>query len=158
MTQHHAVEITLTRPATIAELRRAGRAVPLAADAERTRLMALQRAKSPGRALRTMRRRLGGLLPIDVLTTHYPDRHGCVRLNLTLSRTARAAIRQAAALTGRRPQDLLSHSVTTAVARHQRERAQHLAAHLEGMLAHHTPEEMLAGISALLSHRVPPPP
>ncbi|MGW6598282.1 hypothetical protein [Streptomyces sp. NPDC055036] len=132
--------------------------MPLAADAERTRLMALQRAKSPGRALRSVRRRLGGLLPIDVLTTHYPDRHGCVRLNLTLSRTARTAIRRAAALRGQRPQDFLSHSVTTAVARHQQQRAQHLAAHLERTLAHHTPAEVLAGIGTLLGRRVPPSP
>lgn len=41
MTRHHAIEITLTWSATAAELHRACRAVPLATNAERTRLMAL---------------------------------------------------------------------------------------------------------------------
>ncbi|WP_327347022.1 hypothetical protein [Streptomyces europaeiscabiei] len=67
MTAHHAIEIVLTRPATVDELRRAHSAARLAANADRTRLLALQRAKSPGRALRALRRQLDALLPIDVL-------------------------------------------------------------------------------------------
>ncbi|MEU0818690.1 hypothetical protein [Streptomyces mirabilis] len=70
MTPHHAIEIALTRPATAAELQRARRTVALAANAERTRLMAVQQARSPGRALHRLRHHLDALLPIDVLTTH----------------------------------------------------------------------------------------
>ena len=157
MTPHHAIEVNLTRPATTAELHRACRTVPLAANAERTRLMAMQRAKSPGRALRQLRRRLDALLPIDVLTTHYPDHRGQVRLNVAFSHAAHTAIRRAAATRGQRPQDFLSQSVTAAVARHERERAQRLTAQLEGLLAHHTAEEVLAcTASTLLGHRLPP--
>ncbi|MGW0631929.1 hypothetical protein [Streptomyces sp. NPDC002758] len=106
MTAHHAIEIVLTRPATVEELRRAHSAARLAANTDRTRLLALQRAKSPGRALRALRRQLDALLPIDVLTSHYPDQYGQVLLNLTLSNTARTAIRRAAATRGQRPQGL----------------------------------------------------
>lgn len=97
MTSRHAIEILLTRPATDGELDRARRTVPLAANRDRTRLMAVHPAKTPSRALQSLRRRLHHLLPIDVLTTHYPDQHGQVVLNLELSRTARAVI------TGPRP-------------------------------------------------------
>ncbi|MFJ4633402.1 hypothetical protein [Streptomyces sp. NPDC088847] len=94
MTPHHAVEIALTRPATPGELRLAGRGVPLAANADRTRLMAVQGARSPGGALHGLRRRLDALLPIDVLSTHYPDRHGQVLLNVALGHAADRALRR----------------------------------------------------------------
>ncbi|NUK06841.1 hypothetical protein HRW23_08700 [Streptomyces lunaelactis] len=126
MTAHHAIEITLTRPATGCELRLARRAVPLGTNTARTRLLALQRAKTPGRALRVLRHRLDALLPIDVLTTHYPDRQGCVLLNFALSHTARTAIRHAAAARSQRPRDFLSQTVTDAVALHKEERARRL--------------------------------
>ncbi|WP_405842588.1 hypothetical protein [Streptomyces sp. NBC_01518] len=156
MTPHHAVEVTLTRPATAAELHRARRAVPLAANAERTRLMAVQQARSPGRALHRLRRRLNALLPIDVLTTHYPDHRGQVRLNVALSRTTLTAVHRAADAEGQRPQDFLSRSVTAAVARHEGERAQRLMAQLERLMAHHTAEELLVcAASTLVAHRVP---
>lgn len=157
MTPHHAIEITLTRPATGAELHRAGRTVPLAVNAERTRLMALLRAKSPGHALRTVRLRLDALLPIDILSTHYPDHRGQVRLNVTLDHAARTAVCRAAATRGQRPQDFLSQSVAAAVARHERERAQRLTAQLEELHAHYSAEEVLiCAASSLLGRRVPP--
>jgi uncharacterized protein (DUF1778 family) len=159
VTPHHAIEITLTRPATAAELHRARRTVALAANAERTRLMAVQQARSPGRALHRLRLQLDTLLPIDVLTTHYPDHRGQVRLNVTLSRATSTAIRRAAATRGQRPQDFLGQRVTAAVARHERERAQRLTAQLEELLAHHTTEEVLAcTASTLLAHRLTPGP
>lgn len=55
MTAHHAIEIALTRPATPRELSRACHVVPLGANTDFTRLLALQRAKTPGRALRVLR-------------------------------------------------------------------------------------------------------
>ncbi|WP_189880032.1 hypothetical protein [Streptomyces bluensis] len=159
MTSHHAVEIVLTRPLTAGELKRAGRSVPLAANADRTRLMAVQRAYSPGNALHVLRRRLGSRLPIDVLSTHYPDRHGQVRLNVAFSRSAEAAIRQAAAALGQRPKEFLGQSVTAALARQQQDRCRLLEIRLQGLLAHHTPEEVLACAATALSsrhHRCPP--
>ncbi|WP_406318559.1 hypothetical protein [Streptomyces sp. NBC_00118] len=153
MTAHHAIEITLTRPATAGELRRARRAVPLATNTDHTRLLTLQRAKTSRRALRVLRHRLDALLPIDVLTTHYPDREGCVLLNLALSNTVRTTIRHAAAARGQRPRDFLSQTVADAVARRKEEHARHLTTQLEGLLIEHTPEELLlCTASALLSH------
>lgn len=149
MTGHHAVEIALTRPATDDELCRARRVVALASDTSRTRLLALQRAKTPGRALRALRHRLDAVLPIDVLTTHYPDRQGRVMMNVALSPTARTTVRRTAAACGQRPRDFLRQVVTDAVARHSEERARHL----EELLAEHTPEELLlCAVSALLRH------
>ncbi|WP_349636910.1 DUF6083 domain-containing protein [Streptomyces mirabilis] len=95
----HAIEITLTRPGTDCELRRARRIAAPASNNDRTRLLTLQHAKTHGRALRALRRRLDAVLPIDVLTTHYPDRQGRVLLKRALSRTARtpsARLRQSA--------------------------------------------------------------
>ncbi|MEV6594555.1 hypothetical protein [Streptomyces acidicola] len=160
MNSHHAVEITLTRPLTPGELKRASRNVPLAANADRTRLMAVQRAHSPGNALHVLRRRLGSRLPIDVLSTHYPDRHGQVRLNIAFSRSAMTAIRQAAAASGQRPKEYLSQSVTAALARQQQDRLRLLQIRLKDLLVNHTPEEVLAcAASSLLGrhhYRRPP--
>jgi len=158
VTLHHAIEIALTRPATDDELRRARRVVALASDTSRTRLLALQRAKTPGRALRALRHRLDAVLPIDVLTTHYPDRQGQVLLNVALSPTVRTTVRRAAAARAQRPRDFLGQVVTDAVARHGEERARHLTSRLEELLVEHTPEELLlCTASTLLSrpHRWP---
>ncbi|WP_406129056.1 hypothetical protein OHQ89_46370 [Streptomyces canus] len=153
MTAHHAIEITLTRPATDCELRRARRVVALAGNSDSTRLLTLQRARTPGRALRALRYRLNGVLPIDVLTTHYPDRHGRVLLNFALSHTARTTIRQAAEACGQRPRDFLKQTVIDAVAQHKEERVRRLMTRFEGLLTQHTPEELLAcAASTLLRH------
>lgn len=153
MTSQYAIEILLTRAATNGELHRARRTVPLAANAERTRLMAVHPAKTPGRALRSLRRRLHHLLPIDVLTTHYPDQHGQVLLNLEFSPTARAAIGQAAAARGQWPGDFVGQSVTAALERNERERSRQLTAQLEDLLALHSSEDVLACTAHVLLHR-----
>ncbi|MFG2134782.1 hypothetical protein ACGFNV_44510 [Streptomyces sp. NPDC048751] len=156
MNRHHAVEVILTQPVTSGELRHSCRIVPLAANADRTRLMALQRAHSPGGALHMLRRRLGSLLPIDVLTSHYPNRHGHILLNVDLKHTAAAAIRQAATVRGQRPQDFLGRCVTDALAEHEQRRRRLLEARLEDLLVHHPPEDILACAGSLLDRRRPP--
>ncbi|MFJ8138360.1 MULTISPECIES: hypothetical protein [Streptomyces] len=153
MTAHHAIEIALTRPATDDELCRARRVVALANDTSRTRLLALQRARTPGRALRALRHRLDAMLPIDVLTTHYPDRHGRVLLNISLSPATRTVVRRAASARGQRPRDFLSEIITDAVARHGEERARHLASRLEELLVDHAPEELLLCAAHALHRR-----
>ncbi|MDX2600284.1 hypothetical protein PV330_09585 [Streptomyces caniscabiei] len=150
MTSYHAIEILLTRPATNGELHRARRTVPLAANADRTRLMAVHPAKTPGRALRSLRRRLHQLLSIDVLTIHYPDQHGQVLLNLELSRTARATIRQVAAISGQRPEDFIGRSVTEALDRNERARHRQLTEQLEDLVALHSSEDVLACTAHIL--------
>ncbi|AZQ32126.1 hypothetical protein EJ357_47590 [Streptomyces cyaneochromogenes] len=157
---HHAVEITLTRPAAPGEIRHARHRVPLAANADRTRLMVVHSAHGPGRALHGLRRRLGPWLPIDVLTTHYPDRHGQVLLNVDLdSATHEVLCRDASAL-GQRPQDVLGRRVRAALDRDARERAERLEDRLASLLAHHTPEEVLASAARRVGcrhHRCAPP-
>ncbi|MFB7655017.1 MULTISPECIES: hypothetical protein [unclassified Streptomyces] len=157
MTPHHAVEITLTRPAAPGELRDARCGVPLAASADRTRLMTLYSARSPGGALHGVRRRLGARLPVDVLTTHYPDHRGQVLLNVALPHSADKALRQAAAVLGQRPQDLLQRRVTTVLAQDAREHARRLEARLENLLADHTPDEVLSCVAGLLYRHQRPP-
>jgi hypothetical protein len=152
VTAHHAIEITLTRPASDCELRRARRLVALASNNDRTRLLTLQRAKTSGRALRTLRCRLDAVLPIDVLTTHYPDRQGCVLLNFALSHHARTTIGLAADVCGQRPRDFLRQIVIDAVAQYKEDRVRRLMTRFEGLLVQHSPEELLAcAASTLLS-------
>ncbi len=163
MTAHHAIEILLTRPITPGELGHLRRGVAVAANADRTRLMTVHAGRSPRRALHTLRRRLGTQLPIDVLTTHYPDKHGQVLLNVALGHRTNQLLRQAAAATGQRPRDVLRERVTEAVARDEQRRAQLLTARLEDLLAQYTPEEVLACAAAGLLHsrqrrRTPPEP
>ncbi|MFF3245943.1 hypothetical protein ACFYWY_19905 [Streptomyces sp. NPDC002870] len=90
-----------------------------AANADPTRLMTVQRSKSPGRALHRLRRRLDTVLPIDVLTAHYPDRHGHLLLNVALSRHADTQIRREAAALGLRTGDVLAERITAGLARKQ---------------------------------------
>jgi hypothetical protein len=124
--------------------------VQFAASADRTRLMTVQSSTSPGRALHRLRRRLCTVMPIDVLSTHYPDRHGRVLLNVDLGRDINSAIHREAAATGQRPQDVLGERITTALTRERRERRHRLEARLNGLLAEHTPEDVLACAVALL--------
>jgi hypothetical protein len=152
---HYAIEITLTRPVSSRELHRARQRVALAENADRTRLMTVQRAKSPSSALNRMRHRLDGQLPIDVLATHYPDRGGRLLLNVDLGRTATKAVRRAAAANGQRPGDLFGRRLAQDIERRQQERHRRLAAHLESLLHQHSPEEVLACAASLLSRRLP---
>ncbi|EKX65602.1 hypothetical protein [Streptomyces ipomoeae] len=153
MTPYHAVEITLTRPASLGELRHARRRVPLDANADRTRMMVVHSAPSPGGALHLLRRRLGTRLPIGLLTTHYPSRRGKVLLNIALSHAADRALHRDAAVVGQRPQDVLSQRVTAALAQNAQERVRHLEDRLESLLARHAPEEVLACVTSSVLSR-----
>lgn len=147
------MEIVLTRSATRRELHRACRAVPLVANADRTRLMTVRPAKSPGRALRSLRHELDRLLPIDVLTTHYPDASGKVLINLVLTRATRSVIRQAAAVHGQKPAEFVARIVGAAVERDKQDRAQQLAVQLRGLLVHYAPEDVLTCTARILLDR-----
>ncbi|WP_308313521.1 hypothetical protein [Streptomyces sp. G1] len=71
---------------------RAGRHLPLAANHDATRLMTLVESKTPHQAARRLRHRVGALLPIDVITTHYPDADHTVLLNVAFSPAAHDAL------------------------------------------------------------------
>lgn len=118
--------------------------------------MAVHPGKTPGRALQSLRRQLHQLLPIDVLTTHHPDQHGQVLLNLELSRAVRKVIRQAATARGLRPGDFVGQSVSEALERQEREHSRQLTAQLEGILALHPSEEVLACTAHILLRRRSP--
>lgn len=158
--RQYAVEISLTRPASARELDRARRRASFAVNADRTRLMAVHSTTSPSRALHRLRSRLDDILPIDVLTTHYPDHKGRVLLNVDLSRDVDAAIRREASASGRRPRDILGERITAGLAHERRERRHRLESQLHALLAQHTPHEVLTCAAALLArstHCVSPP-
>ncbi|QIZ01258.1 hypothetical protein HEP87_56100 [Streptomyces sp. S1D4-11] len=50
---------------------------------------------------------------------------------------------------GQRPQDVLRRRVTAALTREEQERARQLENRLENLLAHHTPDEVLACVASL---------
>ncbi|MFE2992358.1 hypothetical protein [Streptomyces sp. NPDC059262] len=151
MSLHHAVEIALTRPATHAELAHAARALPLAANHDATCLMAVVHAKTPGRALHRVRRRIGDALPVDVITTHYPDSSGHVLLNITLPPHAGTALRRAAACAGRKPRLFVQLALLRALAQHIEEVAGFLDGAVQRLLATTTASQLLAAVGRALT-------
>ncbi|MFE5844263.1 hypothetical protein ACFQ7N_21825 [Streptomyces niveus] len=148
----HALEITLTRPATPAELARASQALPLAANRDTTRLMAVLKAANADQALNRARRRLKGLLPLDALTTHYPDREGQVLLSVAFSPAADAAIRRAAEHEGQEPHQFLARVIRRALADHARREAADLDHALRSLLTRTSPDRLVAAVGRTLTH------
>ncbi|MEU1697420.1 hypothetical protein [Streptomyces hirsutus] len=146
---HHALEITLTRALTRAELDQAARTWPLAANHDATRLMAVVRAKSPGRACSRLRRQVDGRLPVDAIATHYPDPSGQVLLNVVLPP---AALTTAAERTGQPLRLFVQGSVHRALARHAAEEANRLDLAVQHLLADTTPTQLLAALGRTLTH------
>ncbi|MEU0073780.1 hypothetical protein ABZ027_30160 [Streptomyces sp. NPDC006332] len=149
---HHALEITLTRPLSASALRRAARELPLAANHNATRLMTLVAAKTPHQAARRLRHRLGTRLPIDVLTTHYPDTDGQILLNVAFPPARHAAIRHCARQAGQSPELFLKQALDDALARHASNEADRLDRALGELLAHTTSAHLLAAVGRTLSH------
>lgn len=141
---HHALDVTLTRALTPAELHRAARAMPLATNHDTIRLLALVRARTPAKALNRLRHQMGGRFPIDVITTHYPDPHGQILLNVTFSPAAYAALEPAAERMRRPPHLFVQEAVHRALARHAVEEAERLDRALQHLLAETTPPHLLA--------------
>ena len=147
----HAVEISLTRSATTAELARAFQVMPLAANHESTRLMTVMRAGNRDQALNWSRRRLKGLLPIDALTTHYPDREGQVLLSVAFSPAAAATIRHAAEHEGQEPHVFLAQVIRRALADHARREAADLDHALRSLLTRTSPDRLVAAVGRTLT-------
>ncbi|MEU8795012.1 hypothetical protein [Streptomyces sp. NPDC048643] len=148
----HALDVTLTRALTPAELRRAARVMPLAADHDTTRLLALARAKTPHKALKQLSNQLGGRLPIDVITTHYPDPNGQILLNLAFSPAAYTALEAGAAHVERPPHLFVQEAIHRALARHATEEADRLDRALQHLLAGTTPPHLLTALERALTH------
>ncbi|GHH30418.1 hypothetical protein [Streptomyces lanatus] len=154
---HHALEITLTRPLTPAELHHAARAWPLAANHDATRLMALTGGKTPERAAHRLRRRLTAQLPIDVITTHYPDAHGKVLLNVAFPPAIHTALKQNARRAGLTPERYVRQVLHRALAEHADQEADRLDDAVRQLLAHTTPGHLLSAVGHALT-RLPESP
>lgn len=149
---HHALEITLTRPLTSPELHHAARTMPLAANHDATRLMTVLPAKTPARAAHRLRRRLDTWLPVDVITTHYPDAHGEILLNIDFPPAAHTALHAAADHAGQTPRHFLQQAVQRALDQHARDEADRLDHALHHLLATTTSPHLLAALARALTH------
>ncbi|WP_407109574.1 hypothetical protein ACE1N8_00205 [Streptomyces sp. DSM 116494] len=154
---HHALEIILTRPLNPAELDAACRRMPLAASHDATRLMTLVPAKTPNRAAHRLHRRLKDRLPIDVITTHYPDENGQVLLNLALPSAAHTALQTTALCTGQKPERLLERSVHRALAEYNHQEVRRLEREVRRLLAHTLPAHLLAAMGHVLTQNTQGP-
>ncbi|MER7968183.1 hypothetical protein ABTX35_04050 [Streptomyces sp. NPDC096080] len=148
---HHALEITLTRPLPPPVLNRACRLLPLAANHDGTRLMALVAAKTPQRAAQRLRHRLGTRLPIDVITTHYPDADRTVLLNVALPSTAHAALTASARRARQTPERFVELALHRSLAEHADQEIDHLDQAVRELLAHTTPAYLLSAVGHALT-------
>ncbi|SHH31687.1 hypothetical protein SAMN05444521_0103 [Streptomyces sp. 3214.6] len=148
---HHALDITLTRPLTPAALHRATRTTPLAANHDATHLLALVPAKTPGKALNRLRHQTGGLLPIDVITTHYPDTDGKILLNVAFPPATHADLQAAADSAGQPPRLFLELALQRALVRRVGEEAERLDHVVQNLLAHTTAPHLLAAVGRALT-------
>ncbi|AZM58151.1 MULTISPECIES: hypothetical protein [unclassified Streptomyces] len=149
---HHALEVTLTRPLTAAELHHAARLLPLATNHDATRLMTLVRAKTPGRAAHRLRHCVGARLPVDVITTHYPDTDGQILLNIDFPPSVHAAICDTAHRTGQPPELFVRHAIHRALDRHAGAEAARLDQAIQDLLAGALPAHLLAAVGRALTH------
>ncbi|MFJ8536840.1 hypothetical protein [Streptomyces sp. NPDC093591] len=147
---HHALEITLTRPLSPAALHQAARKLPLAANHDATRLMALVPAKTPHRAARRLRHQLETQLPIDVITTHYPDADHKVLLNVAFPPAVRGALAAGARREGLSPERLVELAVHRALAEHADQEIDRLDHAVRQLLAHTTPAFLLSAVGHAL--------
>ncbi|MGW5249866.1 hypothetical protein ACWEQN_40020 [Streptomyces sp. NPDC004129] len=149
---HHALEVLLTRPLAAEELRHAARTWPLAANHDATRLMALMGAKTPDRAAHRLRRRLkAARLPIDVITTHYPDGNGQILLNIAFSATTQSALECAARRTGQKPERFIEAAIHRALAEHADQETDRLDKAVRQLLARTTPAYLLSAVGHALT-------
>lgn len=154
---HHALEIVLTRPLMAAELRRAAHAWPLAANHDATRLMALAGGKTPERAAHRLRQRLTALLPIDVITTYYPDAYGQVLINIAFPPATHTALERDARRAGRTPERFLREALQRALAEHADREADRLDRAVRQLLAHTTPAHLLSAVGHALTRPLKEP-
>ncbi|MER6032088.1 hypothetical protein [Streptomyces sp. NPDC001851] len=148
---HHALEITLTRALSQAEIDTARRRMPVADNHDATRLMALVKADAPEQAARRLRRRLSDQLPIDVITTHYSDARHKVILNVALPPAAQAILTTAARSESITPERFMEHAVRLALADHAEQEVDHLGRSVQQLLAHTSPAHLLIAVGHALT-------
>ena len=148
---HHALEIILTHALSQAELDDACRKMPLAANHDATRLMTLVKADTPHRAARRLRWRLSDRLPIDAITTHYPDAEHKVLLNVALPPGAHATLTTAAWRESLTLERFIEHAVRRALADHAEQEIDRLARTVRQLLAHASPAHLLIAVGHALT-------
>ncbi|MEU2771434.1 hypothetical protein ABZ646_00565 [Streptomyces sp. NPDC007162] len=151
MTTYHALEIVLTRPLTAAELRRAAQDWPLAANHDTSRLMTVAGGRSPERAVHRLHQRLTGHLPIDVITTHYPDAHGRVLLNVDFPPDAHTTLQQNARRAGLTPERFVRDALHRALAEHADREADRLDHAVRQLLDSTNPAHLLSAVGHALT-------
>ncbi|MBY8846673.1 hypothetical protein [Streptomyces sp. SP2-10] len=150
---HHALEITLTGAPNQAELDAARRRMPLAANYDTTRLMTLVKADTPDKVARRLRRQLADQLPIDVITTHYPDAENQALLNVALPPAIQATLTAQAQCESLTLERFLEHAVRGALAIHAEQEIDHLGRTVRQMLSHASPAHLLIAVGhALTQH------
>ncbi|WP_413755051.1 hypothetical protein [Streptomyces sp. MMBL 11-3] len=148
----HALDITLTRPLTPAETRQTSRTMPFAANHDATRLLTLVHAKTADKALTRLRNQIDGRLPVDVITTHYPDADGQVLLNIAFPPATRTAFKDAAREAGQPSRVFLQQLIHRALTRHSRQEADRLDQEVQHLLARTTAAHLLAALGRALTH------
>ena len=154
---HHALEITLTRPLSPAALYRAVRVLPLAANHDATRAMALVHAKTAHQAVRRLRRHLGSRLPIDVITTHYPDTDHKILLNVDLPPRPHAVLTDAARRAAQPPERFVELALHRALAAYADQETDRLGLAVRQLLADANPAHLLSAVGHALT-RLPESP
>ncbi|MFD7817637.1 hypothetical protein ACFV6E_32660 [Streptomyces sp. NPDC059785] len=148
---HYALEVSLTRPLSPQALHRAAGRLPLAANHDATRLMTLMPAKSPHRAAQKLRHRLGHRLPVDVITTHYPDADHHVLLNVAFPPAARAALEDGARRAHQSPERFTELALHRALVQHADEEADRIDRQVQRLLETTTPACLLAAVGHALT-------
>lgn len=151
---HHALEILLTRPVTDAELTRARAGMALGVNHDGTRLMALSEADDAGEGLHRLHGRVGDLLPVDVVTTHYPAADGNVLLSVAFTDEQDVDIRRAAEHAGQAPSTYIENIIRHHLRRHAWQEAAHLDYLLQTLLKRATAPQLLAAVGRALT-RIP---
>ncbi len=148
---HHALEITLTRPLSRSALRHAARELPIATNHDTTRLMALVHAKDPQRATHRLRHRLGPRLPIDVITTHYPDAGHQVLLNVAFPPATHTALKAHADRAHQTPEHFVELALRRALTEHTDRERDRLDRAVRSLLAHTDPAHLLSAVGHALT-------
>jgi hypothetical protein len=112
--------------------------------------MTLVPAKTPHAAAHRLRRRIGTRLPIDVITTHYPDADHSVLLNVAFPPAVHAALTADARRARQSPERFLE-AVRRALAEHADRETDRLDRAVRHLLAHTTPAYLLAAVGHALT-------
>jgi hypothetical protein len=103
------------------------------------------------RAAHRLRHRLGTRLPVDVISTHYPDTAGQFLLNVAFSPVAHAAIRRSAGQAGQSPGLFVKLALDRALAQHASDEADRLDQAVRQLLAGTTAAHLLAAVGHVLT-------